>query len=92
MQAKNDLRLAALAAATKAIELLGGPVEAARKVGAPSYQAVQSWEKSGVPARHCRKVSELSGMALFELRPHDWQAYWTAAEAETPGAPEAAHA
>lgn len=76
MQPIPDLKLATRAAASRAIELMGGPVETARKVPAPSYQAVQSWEKSGVPPRYCQKVSELSGLKLQELRAHDWHDYW----------------
>lgn len=73
----NALKVAELEAAANAIKALGGPVEAAKKVGAPSYQSVQSWAQSGVPAKYCRKVSELTGMALPELRPRDWSEFWS---------------
>lgn len=75
-QAQNDIKDAARQAAAKAISLLGGPVEAAKKVSAPSYQAVQSWRVAGVPSRYCVQVSDLTGMALSELRPSDWAVYW----------------
>ena len=76
MTQTHDLKADACAAASQAIELLGGPVEAARKVEAPSYQAVQSWRGSGVPVRFCRRVAELTGMGLDALRPADWHEYW----------------
>lgn len=62
--------------AIKAIKLLGGPVEAQRKVQAPTYQSVQSWASNGVPPRYCIRVSELTGIRLDELRPNDWARYW----------------
>lgn len=75
-QAQDDIRNEARKAAAKAISLLGGPVEAAEKVSAPSYQSVQSWRVAGVPPRYCVQVSGLTGMALSELRPSDWAVYW----------------
>lgn len=75
-QAQDDVKGAAREAAAKAISLLGGPVEAAKKVSAPSYQAVQSWRVAGVPTRYCVQVSGLTGMPLYELRPSDWSVYW----------------
>lgn len=74
---------AAQAAACRAIELLGGPVDAARKCGAPSYQAVQSWRESGIPAKFCRKVQEETGMCLSVLRPDDWHLIWPELAAST---------
>ena len=75
-QAQDDIKDAARKAAAKAISLLGGPVEAAKKVSAPSYQAVQSWRVAGVPSRYCIQVSGITGMPLSELRPSDWAVYW----------------
>lgn len=75
----ENLKALACAAASQAIELLGGPVEAARKIDAPSYQAVQSWRVSGVPVRFCWRVAELTGMSLESLRPSDWHEYWPSA-------------
>lgn len=75
-QAHDEVKDAARQAAAKAISLLGGPVEAAKKVCAPSYQAVQSWRIAGVPSRYCVQVSCLTGMPLSELRPSDWAVYW----------------
>ncbi|MBL5979063.1 helix-turn-helix domain-containing protein [Comamonas sp. NyZ500] len=80
-QAPIETKEAARSAAAKAISLLGGPVEAAKKVSAPSYQAVQSWRVAGVPTRYCVQVSGLTGISLQELRPSDWSVYWPA----TPG-------
>lgn len=84
-----DLQKAALKdSAARAIELLGGPVEAMRKVEAPTYQSVQSWALNGVPPKYCMRIKELTGMSLSELRPTDWTSYWP-----TPSTPaqEAAH-
>lgn len=86
MQANSDHKQSAKTAAAKAISLLGGPVDAARKTSAPSYQAVQSWLVCGVPPRYCIKVSNLTGMQLSELRPTDWDVYWPGAQGQ-----EAAH-
>lgn len=80
-QAHEEVKDAARQAAVKAISLLGGPVEAAKKVCAPSYQAVQSWRVAGVPSRYCMQVSCLTGMPLSELRPSDWAVYWPGSEA-----------
>lgn len=63
-------------AAEEAIRQLGGPVEAARKLDLPNYQAVQSWRGNGVPVKHCRRIGELTGMSLQRLRPRDWADYW----------------
>lgn len=62
--------------ANEAIRLLGGPVEAARKLDIPKYQTVQSWRENGVPVRYCRRVNELTGLSLQCLRPDDWFDYW----------------
>lgn len=78
MQQPQDLKAEALEAAALAIDALGGPVEAARKVDAPSYQAVQSWRTSGVPVRFCTRVSDQTGISLKALRPADWHEYWPA--------------
>lgn len=60
-------------AARKAIQLLGGPVAAARrlKVKGGSHQTVQSWLKTRVPAEYCPEIErELCGQVRCEeLRP-----------------------
>lgn len=71
-----DYKALRLKAAEDAIAKLGGNTEAARKVGAPTRQSVQTWRKTGIPPRYCIRVSELTGMTLQELRPGDWQDYW----------------
>jgi DNA-binding transcriptional regulator YdaS (Cro superfamily) len=61
---------------SEVIEKLGGPVNAATTLGAPSYQAVQSWEKSGqIPAKHCPKAEEETGISRKNMRP-DWMHIW----------------
>ena len=59
-----------------AITLLGGPVKAARDLGAPSYQAVQQWLiTESVPAEYCPKIESLLDGAITceQLRPSvDW--------------------
>ncbi|WP_312305156.1 ABC transporter substrate-binding protein [Pulveribacter sp.] len=89
MQIAPEIKAAARIAVA-AIEQLGGPVEAARQVGAPSYQSVQSWRGSGVPIKFCRKVHELTGIPLATLRPDDWADVWPEL-AEPTRAGEAAH-
>ncbi len=70
------MKHAAQQAASDAIRQIGGAAEMARRVEAPSYQSVQSWRKSGVPVKYCRKVADLTGVALSALRPNDWQDIW----------------
>lgn len=62
--------------ANEAIAALDGPVEAARKLGIPKYQAVQSWRSNGIPVRYCRRINELTGISLQRLRPNDWADFW----------------
>lgn len=52
----------------RAINLLGGPVEAARKVGVRRYQTVQQWVVAGiVPAKYCPLIERsLSGAVCCE--------------------------
>lgn len=80
----NDDKASMKDVAIKAIKLLGGPVEAQRKVQAPTYQSVQSWASNGVPPRYCIRVSELTGIRLDELRPNDWDRYWITPSAAQP--------
>lgn len=79
---KKQTTSAAREAACRAIARMGGPVAAARLLEqCGGYQAIQSWRMSGVPVRHCVKVSEATGMTVQELRPDDWQLYWPVLEA-----------
>lgn len=64
-------------AARKAIQILGGPVLAARvlKVKGGRHQTVQSWLKNRVPAEHCPSIERATAGAVRceELRPDvDW--------------------
>lgn len=40
-------------------------------------QHVEHWLKSGrVPSEHCPRFSEVTGIALWEIRPDDWHRTW----------------
>lgn len=58
-------------AAQRAVDLLGGPVAAARKLGVERYQTVQSWTRNRIPAEYCPAIErELHGaMRCEEMRP-----------------------
>lgn len=60
----------------RAVELLGGPVRAASRLGVARYQTVQQWIGAGrVPAKYCPKIErETSGAVTCEqLLPEvDW--------------------
>lgn len=62
--------------AAEAIRLMGGPVAAARELKVDNYQAVQSWRTSGIPAKYCVRVEQLTGVDRKRLRPDDWADYW----------------
>jgi DNA-binding transcriptional regulator YdaS (Cro superfamily) len=56
--------------AARAIRLAGGPrALAARLRVVPS--AVTQWVR--VPVRHARAVAQITGLALYEIRPDVWQ-------------------
>ena len=76
MKQQSNKKQLARESAAECIALMGGPIEAARKLDAPSYQAVQSWRNCGIPARFCRRASELTGVPLERLRPDDWHLIW----------------
>ncbi len=60
-----------------AIDLLGGPVAAARLLGVGNYQTVQQWIKAdSLPPKYCLTISQHSGVALSRLRPKDYWMYW----------------
>lgn len=44
-------------AINQAIDMLDGPVQAARRLGVERYQTVQQWAASGrVPAKYCPRI------------------------------------
>lgn len=61
----------------KAVDTLGGLSATAKVVGAKGYQTVQQWVATGrVPAKYCVKMSEASGVSVYELRPGDARDIW----------------
>lgn len=60
-------------AAERAIDLLGGPAQAARILNVKDhrYQTVQSWLKNRIPAEYCPLIEQATGGAIRceELRP-----------------------
>jgi len=70
--------LAAVRAAQRAVEMLGGPVEAARKLNLKRYQTAQSWTRHGVPAAYCARIEQLLAHRVTrqQLRPADWRELW----------------
>jgi DNA-binding transcriptional regulator YdaS (Cro superfamily) len=61
----------------RAVDLLGGPSAAARRLGVPGqrYQTVQSWLRTRVPAQYCPSIErETSRRVVCEqIRPDiDW--------------------
>lgn len=58
-------------AAKRAVDLLGGSIQAARRLGIDRYQTVQSWTRNRIPAEHCPAIErELAGaMRCEEMRP-----------------------
>lgn len=60
----------------EAVNLAGGPVATAVKVGAPSYQAVQQWIAAGnVPSKYCVKLEGVSGISRMLLN-RDAAEHW----------------
>lgn len=70
----------------KAIELLGGSVQAVAKLNAynkdlnvGSYQTVQQWRITGnIPPKYCKSIVALvdGKVTLMQLRPDDWHLIW----------------
>jgi DNA-binding transcriptional regulator YdaS (Cro superfamily) len=61
-------------ATQRAIDVLGGPVNAARRLHMKRYQAVQSWVRHQVPVEHCPAIERETRAAgsvvtCEELRP-----------------------
>lgn len=65
-------------AAAKAVQLLGGPVKAARRLGIERYQTVQSWVSNGIPLAHCARVERALDGAVSrrDMQPDDWHEIW----------------
>lgn len=64
-----------LKAAKRAVELLGGPVAAMKKLGLKSHQTVQSWTRHRIPAEYCPRIERLlnGGMTCEQMRADiDW--------------------
>ncbi|MYZ41397.1 transcriptional regulator [Schauerella aestuarii] len=62
---------------SRAIDLLGGAVAAARILGAKNYQTVQQWMKVGnVPAKYCLAIQAKTGVPVSALRPDDHHLIW----------------
>ena len=60
----------------EAITQAGGPVATARITGAPNYQAVQQWLKSGnVPAEYAPALESASGVSRRFLC-RNWARIW----------------
>ncbi len=55
----------------KAIELMGGPVAAARTLGLSGYQVVQQWRRTRVPAEYCGAIEQATAgqVKAEDLRP-----------------------
>jgi DNA-binding transcriptional regulator YdaS (Cro superfamily) len=59
----------------KAIKLLGGLQEAQRLLGLNTYQSIQAWRRSRVPAEYCPTIEKATGgqVRCEDLRPDmDW--------------------
>lgn len=56
----------------------GSPTKMAAAIGGDvKRQHIEHWLKSGrVPPEHCPAVSDLTGVALWDLRPDDWYRIW----------------
>ena len=65
-------------AATRAVAKLGGPVRAAKLLGADRYQRVQSWMANGVPVEFCARLEQLlqGEMTRRDFYPQDWPDIW----------------
>jgi DNA-binding transcriptional regulator YdaS (Cro superfamily) len=75
-------------AVARAVRILDGSVNAARRLGVERYQSVQSWVREGrVPAPYAPAVAEATGVPVWELRPDDWHRIWPMLIG-TDGAPE----
>lgn len=76
----------------RAIDCLGGLVAAQKALDLNTYQALQQWRRSRVPAEYCPKIERATAGAVRceDLRPDiDW-AYLRATNCPTVGADTAA--
>lgn len=55
-------------ATKKAVDTAGGMKGLAKPLGV-SYQAVQKWLKTGVPAARVLEVESITGVSRYDLRP-----------------------
>lgn len=59
----------------KAIKLMGGLQEAQRTLGLNTYQAMQAWKRTRVPAEYCPAIEKATAgtVRCEDLRPDvDW--------------------
>ena len=58
-------------AAAEAVQALGGPIQAARKLDIERYQTVQSWTRHRVPAEYCPLIERATNgeIRCEQLRP-----------------------
>lgn len=81
-------------AAAKAVALMGGAVQAAKKLCVSNYQTIQSWATKGVPVAYSATVERLieGRVTRRELYPLDWQDIWPElASSEQKQSPALAH-
>lgn len=65
----------------QAIHRAGGVTLVASRLNV-TPQRLTNWVSRGVPASHCLRLEELTGVSRKDLRPDDWRDYWPeAAEA-----------
>lgn len=81
-------------AAAQAVVLMGGPVRAAKLLGADRYQRVQAWMANGLPVEFCARVERaISGkLTRREFYPLDWSDIWPELVEEGPDASDPATA
>lgn len=65
-------------AAAQAVALMGGAVQAAKKLCVSNYQTIQSWATKGVPVAYSATVERLieGRVTRRELYPDDWRDIW----------------
>jgi DNA-binding transcriptional regulator YdaS (Cro superfamily) len=67
-----------------AIERAGGIAALARKVPVKSHSVIQQWRLARVPAEHCPRLEEITGVACEWLRP---DIPWQVLRGPVPGVP-----
>lgn len=53
----------------RAIEIAGGITKLARELALASHSVVDQWRRNRVPAEHCPRIEEVTGIRCEELRP-----------------------